>query len=94
MGCTEEGCFEIFKFQFSILVDFVELSISEEAMLFQLSTNKGQCQRSSINRHISLFKQEWDTTDVVFVTVSNKNPFDTVDILYNIGVIRDNIVNP
>ena len=90
---TEEGCFKIFKLKFSVLVDFVEFGIAKEAMLFQFSTDQGKGQRSSVDRNIGLFQKEWNPPDVVFVSVSDEDGLDAIDIVYDIRVIRNDIVD-
>ena len=82
-----------FKGQLSVVVDFVKFGVTQEAVFFEFPTNQSQGKRSSIDRDICLFEQEWNPTDVVLVSVGNQNSLDAVDVVYDVRVVRNDIVD-
>ena len=84
---------EIFKGQLSIVVYFVKFGVAQEAVFFEFPTDQSQGKRSSIDRDICLLEQEWNPTDVVLVSVCDQNSLDAVDVVYDVRVVRNDIVD-
>ena len=51
-------------------------------------------QLRGINRHIDLFKNIRQSADMVFMTVGDDTSYDLINIILNVGHIRNNQVNP
>ncbi len=63
-----------------------EVGLAQDAVLFQLWLDQAQRQPRPVNRHVELFQNIWQSANVVFVTVAQK---DAEHVLASIEQIRD-----
>ena len=73
----------------SVFYDF-SLDSLEHAMLFKLSVNNSDGKLCSVYRYIYLLKHIWNSTDMILMSMSDKEALDLIDVLLKISDIRDN----
>ena len=60
----------------------------------QLATNQRHGKRTGIDWCIDLLQKEWQSANVVFVTVRNKDPFNLIFVFNQVVVVLNNVVDP
>ena len=71
----------------------VENGAGGQTMLLQLVFDQSDGELGRIDGHIELFEQIRQTADMIFMTVGDKQAFDTVFVFQHIGEIRNDQIN-
>ena len=73
----------------SVFYDF-SLDSLKHTMLFELSVNNSDGKLCSVYRYIYLLKYIRNSTDMILMSMSDKEALDLIDVLLKICDIRDN----
>ena len=74
-------------------IDYTQIRLPREGMLFQLVSNDSKRERCAVNGNVDAAKQIGNSADVILVPVCQKDGTQTVLVCFEVGNILNNEVN-